>query len=153
MSANCNLVAPGDIRCIVPGFNTTPIGNGSLATVPLQIAAGTTNAASLVSLSGLSASDGSGGSISASGTGATITINQPVRTVSSLTCSPASLMPPATSSCTVYLSAAVARSTSVALSSGNASVSVPPSVTVSAGASSAGFTANAPSAVSTNGSA
>src|SRR5690242_16500940 len=28
-SATCNLVSPGDIRCIVAGFNTTAIGNGS----------------------------------------------------------------------------------------------------------------------------
>src|SRR5258707_9353184 len=27
-SATCNLAAPGDVRCIVAGFNTTAIGNG-----------------------------------------------------------------------------------------------------------------------------
>src|SRR5689334_4276257 len=45
-SATCNIVSPGDIRCIVAGFNTTGIGNGSIATVTLQIAAGTANTAS-----------------------------------------------------------------------------------------------------------
>src|SRR5882724_3154719 len=152
--ATCNLVSPGDIRCIVAGFNTSAIGNGNIATVTLQIAAGTPSTSSVVSLSGLSASDASGGAISATGSGTTIAIIQPAgNTVSSLTCSPASVTPPATSSCTVNLSGAVAGSTSVALSSGSASVSVPPTVTVSAGASSASFTANAPSAVSANGSA
>src|SRR6266404_2207197 len=36
-AATCNVVSPGDIRCIVAGFNTTAIGNGSLATVTLKI--------------------------------------------------------------------------------------------------------------------
>src|SRR6266849_28092 len=151
--ATCNLISPGDIRCIVAGFNSTAIGNGTVATISLQIAAGTTNASSIVSLSGLSAPDASGVAISTTGTGTTITIIQPVRTVSSLTCTPASLTPPATSSCTVNLSAAVTTSTSVALTSGSASVSVPSTVTVSAGSSSATFTANAPTAVSANSSA
>src|SRR5215472_4213246 len=73
-TATCNLVAPGDIRCLVAGFNTTAIGNGSLATIALQIAAGTTSASSVVSLAGLSASDGDGAAIGATGTGTTITI-------------------------------------------------------------------------------
>src|SRR5438309_1427754 len=29
-SASCNLVSPGDIRCIVAGINATAIGNGSV---------------------------------------------------------------------------------------------------------------------------
>src|SRR5580765_5037009 len=153
--ATCNLVSPGDIRCIVAGFNSTAIGNGSIATITLHIATGTTSSSSVVSLAGLSAPDSSGGAITTTGTGTTITIIQPVTvpTVSSLTCTPAGLIPPATSSCTVNLSAAVTTSTSVALTSGSASLSVPASVMVSAGSSSAGFTANAPTAVSANGSA
>src|SRR5439155_26747949 len=84
----------------------------------------------------------------------TLTLNAPggPPVLSNLTCTPASLTPPGTASCTVSLSGAATGSTSVSLSSGNPSVTVPPSVTIGSGASSIGFTANAPAAVSANGS-
>ena len=65
-------------------------------------------------------------------------------TVSALQCAPASIAPGATSSCTVTLSnAAPTGGSSVALSSNNAALTVPASVTVAAGATSGTFTAKA----------
>ena len=65
----------------------------------------------------------------------------PTLTVSSLSCIPASVLAPGTSSCTVTLSAAAAAGASVALSSNNANVTVPASVAVAAGATTGAFTA------------
>jgi uncharacterized protein (TIGR03437 family) len=152
----CNLVSPGDIRCLVAGLNSTGIGDGALAGITLQIAAGTTSTASRIALSGVSGSDGSGTAVTITGASATITISQPppaAATLSSLTCSPASLTPPGTASCSVTLTAAAASASSVNLSSNSGSVTVPSSVTIASGATNISFTASAPSAVSSNGSA
>lgn len=76
--ATCGTLVPGDIRCIVAGLNSTAIGNGILAAVTLQIAS-TTDTSTRVTLSNLVAS--SGGSVAQAvpitGTGGTVTINQP----------------------------------------------------------------------------
>ena len=61
--------------------------------------------------------------------------------LSSLTCAPASVIGPGTSLCTVTMGAAPANTVSVALASNNTSVSVPASVNIGAGQSSATFSA------------
>ncbi len=77
-----------------------------------------------------------------------------VPTISSLTCSPASLSSSATASCTVTLNAAAPTGgSSVTLASNNASLSVPASVKVAAGATTATFSATAAAAIASNQSA
>ena len=61
--------------------------------------------------------------------------------LSGLTCSPASVTGPGTSTCTATLTAAASSAASVTLSSNNTSVTVPGSVNIGAGLSSATFTA------------
>jgi Cohesin domain/FG-GAP repeat len=149
-SATCNTISPGDIRCVVAGMNATPIGNGVVATVTFQIAAGTTATSSPVTLVGSLGSDSSGNRLTITASGATVTINQPPAPLpTSLTCSPASITAPTTSTCTVTLNVAPTSNTSVALSSGSGSASVPASVTVNSGATTANFTVT-PSAVSSS---
>src|SRR6266849_1522919 len=72
-SATCSTISPGDIRCIVAGINTTPIGNGVVATVTFQIAAGTTAQSSPVTLVGSSGADSSGNPLTITASGATVT--------------------------------------------------------------------------------
>ncbi|HYL92444.1 MAG TPA: cohesin domain-containing protein, partial [Alphaproteobacteria bacterium] len=152
-SVTCNTVSAGDVRCLVAGINATAIGNGVVATVTFQIAAGTTATSSPVALVGASASDSSGHPVTITASGATVIINRPPPVLASLTCRPSSITAPATSTCTVALSGSVSSNTSVALSSSSGSVSVPASVTLASGASSATFTANAPAPVTTSGTA
>ena len=154
--ATCGTPTSGDIRCVVAGFNSTAIANGVLATVTLQIAPTTTSTSTQVTLSNLLASDGSSTPqlvpIASPGA-ATITIAQSSGggppALSTLSCTPGSLAPPGSATCTVSLTGAVSNSTVVKLSSANALlVSVPASVTLTSGSSKT-FTAAAPSAVST----
>lgn len=71
-----------------------------------------------------------------------------VATLSRLSCGTQTLTGPTTEACSVYLSAAATSQTVVTLASSSSSVTVPASVTVATGASSAGFSVAA-SAVST----
>src|SRR5579864_3300856 len=75
--ATCNLIAPGAVRCVVVGLNSTVIADGVLATVTFQISSGTTHSSSPISFSSLVGTDPSSNSITMTGTGATLTINQP----------------------------------------------------------------------------
>jgi hypothetical protein len=87
----------------------------------------------------------SGGSPTSSGdfTLTTIAVNQAV-SLNSLVCSPSSLTGPATSSCTVSLSAAApAGGTTVSLLSDNSSAIVPLSISVPSGSTSATFSVTA----------
>ena len=137
----CNVISAGDVRCIVSGINTTAIGNGILATLTFKIAAGTTDTSTGVWLMNPAASDSSANALGLTGNGATVTINQPVAPVlSTLNCSPASVTPPATSTCTVSLSSAASSSTTINLSSGAVAGTVPPSVVITSGLSSTTFT-------------
>src|SRR5262249_25044414 len=80
-----------------------------------------------------------------SGTGGAIAVQSSGQvTLSSLGCSPSSLAPSTNATCTVTLTGAGPKGGSkVALSDNNSALSVPGSVTVSAGATSATFTASA----------
>ncbi len=140
-SVDCNSMSSGDIRCIVFGASTTAIGNGVIATLTFQIASGTTDTSTAVSVTNLAASDGNANALGITGTGGTVTINQSTTPVlSSLSCSPASVTPPATSTCTVSLSGAASSTTTINLSSGAAAATVPSSVNIASGLSSTTFT-------------
>ena len=144
---SCNVVSPGDVRCLVVGLNTNVMGDGVLATVTFQIASTTTQTSTPITFAGVSGTDASANSIAMTGTGATVTINQPVvPTVSNLTCSPASITPPSSSTCTITLSSAVTSSTNITVSSSSSYATVVSPVTITSGSSKT-FSVNAPSAV------
>jgi len=73
---------------------------------------------------------------------ATLSLAAPAQ-LSSLSCSPATVTGPGTSTCTATLTAAASSAVSVTLASNNSNVTVPGSVNILAGQSSASFTATA----------
>jgi hypothetical protein len=140
-AADCNSISAGDVRCIVSGIDTTAFGSGVVATLTFQIAAATTDTSTPVSLVSPAASDGNANALAITATGATVTITQPVAPfLSSLNCSPASVTPPTTSTCTVSLSGAVPSTTAIGLSSSAAAATVQSSVNITAGLTSTTFT-------------
>jgi hypothetical protein len=148
--ADCNSISAGDVRCIVSAINTTAIQSGVLATLTFQIVAGTTDSSTPVSLVNVAASDGNANPLSITASGATVTINQaPAAALSDLNCSPASVAPPATSTCTLSLSGPASSTATISLSSSAAAATVPASVNIAAGLSSRTFTVST-SAVGTN---
>ena len=139
--ADCNSISAGDVRCIVSGINTYTFGSGVVATLTFQIAAGTTDTSTPVSLVSPAASDANANALSISASGGTVTITQAVTPVlSSLGCSPASVTPPATSTCTVSLSSVATGTTTINLSSSAPAATVPASVNITTGLSSKTFT-------------
>ena len=54
---SCNVVAPGDARCLVAGLDSNFIADGVLATVTFQILPSTTHTSSPVSFSGVEGAD------------------------------------------------------------------------------------------------
>jgi hypothetical protein len=138
--ADCNSISPGDVRCVISGINTTAIENGTVATISFQISPSTSDTSTLVSLVTAAASDGSANSLSINDDGATVTINHPsVPVLSGLSCTPSTVTPPATSTCTVSLSGAVSSTTTISLSSDVAAATVPASVDITTGLSSTTF--------------
>jgi hypothetical protein len=143
-SANCNSISAGDVRCIVSGINRTAIGNGLLASLTFQVATGTTNTSTQFSLVSLAAADANADALSVTGSSATVAINQGLVTpvLSALNCIPASVTPPASSTCTVTLSSSALNNTTINLSSSVPSATVPASVDIAVGLSSAAFMVN-----------
>ncbi len=75
-SMQCNYQS-GTATCLVIGFNTTTIGDGTVATVAFTIAPDTPSTSVPVTLSRISATTGGGTSIPASGTGTEMQIGVP----------------------------------------------------------------------------
>ena len=149
-SVSCSIISAGDVRCIVSGINTLAIGNGVLATLTFQIAAGTTDTSTPVSMISSEASDANANPLSITDGSAAVTINQPAAPVlSALSCSPASVTPPTSSTCTATLSSSAASTTTVGLSSSASAATVPASMNISSGSLSKNFTVSS-SSVTTN---
>lgn len=130
----------GTATCIVYGMNQAVIGDGVVAQLAVTLTSTTTASSTPLVISSPLASDGSGYSIPATASGSTISIVS-APTTFTLAC-PASGT--GNLSCTVTLSqAAPAGGFAITLSSNSASLTVPGSVTVPAGSTSAGFTAQA----------
>jgi hypothetical protein len=131
----------GSATCILWGLNDTTVSTGVLATVSLPINH-TTDSSSQLQLASSAAADSSGSSLGTSATGGTVTI-QPG--LSGFTCTPVAFAAPATSSCTITLTApALAGGTAVALTASPASaVTLPASVTIPQGAQSGTFSVTA----------
>jgi uncharacterized protein (TIGR03437 family) len=149
-SVMCSPNSTGTI-CVAYGMNTSVVSNGLLATATFQIAPGILVTSVPVQMTAVSAATSSGIPIAGSGTGGIISITQPVSpAVSSLSCAPATVNAPGSATCTVALSsAALTGGFNVVLSSQNSATTVPSTISVAAGASSATFSATV-SAVSSN---
>ena len=137
----CN-ASTGTYSCIAYGLNANPIASGVVANVTATFASGaSTGNVTLGSALGATA-DGEPFSFSSPTAG--VGVSAPVA-VTALTCASTSLNPGATTSCTVSLSASVTADTTVALSTNSSALTVPASVVVPAGASSASFNVTAAS--------
>jgi len=135
----------GAVTCMAFGLDGSQIASGDLATVAVTLAASITAPTVPISVSKVMATDAAGGAVGITGASGIITILPPVAAieVSSLSCSPTVVSAPGSSSCVVGVSGpAPAGGFAVAITDNSAYVTVPASVTVVAGASSATFTAS-----------
>ena len=141
-SISCSRSA-GSYLCLVSGVNSNVISNGVVATVSVTLSATVTTSTSISVTNTIGASP-AGAVISLTASGGTITVGSaPPLDVSGLTCNPASVITPGTSTCTVTLTRHVVSKTGVSLRDDQTSLTMPPVVVVSAGSSSANFTVNA----------
>ena len=76
--ASCNIVAAGDIRCLIVGFDTFEISDGVLATLFLQIAPGTGAISTFVNLTGAMGVDSSTNLMILTASGATVNISNAI---------------------------------------------------------------------------
>ncbi len=137
--------SPGSYTCLLTGvsaagLNANPIQNGVVVVVTATLSP-STNTTSIVITNALGATP-SGGSDPLTATGGTITTLLPMA-VTSLSCNPGTVAPGASSTCTVSLNETAYANAIVALSDNNALLTIPASVTVPIGASSANFIATA----------
>ncbi len=146
----CSNPSAGRYSCVLYGLNRTLLADGVVATAVLTVSGTTANTSSPVSVSSSLSSTPNGTEGLVSGSTGTVTITQP-GTVAGLTCAPASISPPASSSCNVTLTAAAPTGgTTVALGyvSSGATLSLPSSVLISAGTTQKSFNVQAVSASS-----
>jgi hypothetical protein len=126
---------------VASGMNAAAIGNGVVAVVTATLAPATTSSLDSLIVSNVCGALPNGTDANLIGIGGTISV---LPKVSALQCSPTTLAAGASSACTVNLSlAAPSGGTLVNLSENSTSLTVPTSVTVSAGAISATFQATA----------
>jgi hypothetical protein len=90
-AADCNLISAGDVRCILSGINTTTIGSGAVASLTFQIAGGTTDTSTQVSMANVVAADVNANSLGVTDSGAIVTINQPLDCTYSLSANSSSI--------------------------------------------------------------
>jgi trimeric autotransporter adhesin len=139
----------GVATCIVTGMNTNALASGVVAYISATVASGTTSAPIQISNPMGADSSGDGLSITSASSGSIV-----VPSLSPVICSPTSLSGSAVSTCTVTLTQkAPAGGTSVKLASNSALLSVPASITVAAGATTATFSATAAASIASNQSA
>jgi trimeric autotransporter adhesin len=146
----CASPSAGRYNCVLFGLNRTLLSDGVVATATLTVSGSATNNSSSVSLAPGS-STGIGSVNPINGNAGTVAIGQP-GSLSGLTCSPVVISPPASITCTVSLAAAApSGGTTVALGyvSSSATMTLPASTLVSAGATQKSFSVQA---VSTNSS-
>lgn len=131
----------GSIMCLLVGMNSNVIPNGVVANVILLLAAAPSRTPVPVTVTGAVTASDMGSGIATTATAGSVTVAAP-GSLTSLACSPASLVSPGATACTATLSqAAPAGGASVAISPNNAAVTTPASVVVPAGSSSVSFAA------------
>ena len=130
-------------NCLDAGINSTVIADGTVASATFQIAANPSANPIPIQLTGVVATTAGGAtSIPSSGSSGTISLPVTVASLSSLNCTSSTINTPGSTSCTVSLTAAASGGGfGVSLSSNNANLTVPSSVTVASGQSSNTFTA------------
>lgn len=138
-SVSCFSSGAAQMTCVLYGLTANPIGNGTVANVAVQLAAGSSATNIPISVTSLSATDATGSPIAASGSGGSVTRTAISATLNAIACNPVVLTGSASSSCTVTLTHAATAAVSVQLSSNSAAAAVPASVGIKAGASSASF--------------
>lgn len=148
-SISCRAGA-GSYTCLFFGLNTETIADGVVATATFTVSPTTLSTSSTIQIVDHGAAAASGNSVNVAATGGLVTISSPF-TLTALACVPADLTTAGSASCTVGLSAAAPTGgLTVTIGTGaGVRVSVPSSVTVAAGLTSAEFTVSAP-AVSTS---
>jgi hypothetical protein len=134
-SISCTNAANGT-ECILWGLDNSAIPNGIIATATFSVSA---SAAASVELGVTSTAAASSSGLSLPVKGVGVALNA-IR-LSTLTCSPQTLITPGTASCTVTLTAAPTSAVSLALGDivSTAQVTMPTSITVPEGATSATF--------------
>ena len=158
-----NSVGPGSSSvCTVglsgtAGSSVTLASNNTSLTVPasVTVAAGATTATFSATAVATFVSNQTAtvtATLGSSSKTATVNLVAPVL-VSGVACNPTSLAPSAVSTCTVTLSQTATSGSSVTLASNNTSLTVPVSVTIAAGASTANFNATAAATFTSNQSA
>src|ERR1022692_4228175 len=130
--------SPGSYLCLLTGLNGNVIQNGVVAVLTVTLSAASSGATISVT-NALSAST-AGSAIQTTATGGTITTGVPL-SLTSLRCNPGTVASGASTTCTVSLNQSASSGTTVTLSDNNALLTIPASVAVPAGASSANFTA------------
>ena len=147
-SVNCK-AGSGKQTCVLDGINTSKILNGIVATATLHLSSSSTGTPSGILLTNALGALATAKAVTIS----TSSILQVVPIIHSLQCSPTSITVPASSSCTLTLSAPASGSGAV-VSLGTAAAGItfssPASVTVASGQSTATYTVSV-SAASTSG--
>lgn len=143
----------GLYTCLLAGLNSTAMAGGVIATATFTVSPSTVSTSSVIQLTngiGVSASDDP---LAVTATGGQVSISQPY-TLTSLACTPATVITPGSAACTAGISAAAPAgglTITTGLAAGS-SLTIPSSVAVAAGSAAAGFTVNATS-VSANATA
>ena len=134
----------GSYTCLLTGMSDAVIQNGVVAVINVTMTSSAITTP--VGITNLAGAAPGGGPISVTGTGGTITVPAPPPSpvLTGLSCNFASLTSGGSSTCAAALNeAAPAGGATIALSSSTSALSVPGSVTVASGATSANFTATA----------
>ena len=143
--------SPGSYVCLLTGLNGNVIQNGVVAVLSVTLSAASSG--TTISVSNPLGASASAGAIQTTATGGTVTITTGAPlSPTSLSCNPSTVASGAFTSCTVSLNQSAPSGATVSLSDNNTLLTVPASVTVSVGASSATFIASV-GALTTNQSA
>jgi hypothetical protein len=133
----------GGLICLAYGLNDTAIPNGDFADVSVSLAPASAFGSAAIQIGGTSASSPTGTAIASTASNGVITIAGS-SILSSLVCSPATVYTPGSLTCQVTISA-VAPSAGfiVAISSNGSGLTLPASLTIPAGSTSASFSGDA----------
>ena len=129
---------PGKTVCVLAGLNQNTVLDGVVANISLTVSSAPSSATIPVQVTGTVAASGDASALPAAGIGNSILIIPP--RVGNLACAPTTVLNSVPLACTVMLDRpSPAGGTLVAVASDNTNLSVPASVTVPAGSSTATF--------------
>jgi hypothetical protein len=142
----------GSMTCLLYGVNSTLISSGVVAQIAVDLLSTSKSTSTAIQISGTEAASGTGSVILTTGSGGVVTILPSTTAPTGVTCSPATFAAPGNFSCAIKLSAAApAGGLSIGLSSSNAEIVVPTSLSIPAGSATGSFTGTV-SSVATPGS-